>query len=243
MLIANLTLLPALLALMGRAVFWPLIPKPGQTRRSVWGAVASRVVGRPVLTLVIGVTAFGGLALAVLDYSPAGFGAPTVSATSDSARGQAALTAHFASAQSNPTNVVFRHALVGVATPRGPGPGRERPPGLGGLQRRGRRARAHREGSGVHARAAGPALRAPSGPRNRCPVVAPSTSKVPAQAYEAYRATAQFVSADGRTILYDTSLTAGGPETGRRAQRHPARPDGGGVGGDAHRGRRQRRGR
>jgi RND superfamily putative drug exporter len=212
-LIANLTLLPALLALVGRAVFWPLIPRPGQTRRSVWGAVASRVVGRPVLTLVIGVTAFGGLALAVLDYSPVGFGAPTVNATSDSARGQAALTAHFASAQSNPTNVVFRM----------PSSVWQRPAVV-----------AHAESdllaSGAFTAVAGalepigrgaaftPAqlarLHATLGPPQSLPVAPPPTPKIPVQTYEAYRATAQFVSADGTTILFDTSLTAGGPETG-----------------------------
>ncbi|HVA04981.1 MAG TPA: MMPL family transporter [Acidimicrobiales bacterium] len=212
-LIANLTLLPALLALMGRAVFWPLVPTPGQTRRGVWGAVASRVVGRPVITLVVGVTAFGGLALAVLDYSPVGFGSPTVSATSDSARGQAALTTHFASAQSNPTNVVFAmpssvwqhpavlaqaesdllasgvfNAVAGALEPIGRGAAFT-PPQLAQIY-------------------------ATLGPPQSLPVAPRSTTKIPAPAYAAYRATAQFVSADGKTILYDTSLTAGGPETG-----------------------------
>jgi putative drug exporter of the RND superfamily len=211
-LIANLTLLPALLALIGRGVFWPFIPRPGPQRRSVWGAVATRVVGRPVLTLMIGVVAFGGLALAVLDYSPAGFGAPAVSATSDSAQGQAALTAHFASAQSNPTNVVFRmrssvwpdptvlaqaqqdlaasgqfKAVAGALDPNGKGaaftPGQL---------------------AQLHATLGSPQALA---------VIPPSSSKLPPGVYEAHRATAQFVSADGRTVLFDTSLTAGGPET------------------------------
>jgi RND superfamily putative drug exporter len=211
-LIANLTLLPALLALMGRAVFWPLIPKPGQTRRSVWGAVASRVVGRPVLTLVIGVTAFGGLALVVLDYSPAGFGAPSVSSSSDSARGQAALTAHFATAESNPTNVVFtlpssawqhpavlsraQHDLLASGL-FGAVAGALDPNGRGTAFTPGQLTRLYQ------------AL----GPPQSLPVAASPTSPVPTPVYEAYRATAQFVSADGRTILYDTSLRAGGPET------------------------------
>ena len=211
-LIANLTLLPALLALMGRAVFWPLIPKPGQTRRSVWGAVASRVVGRPVLTLVIGASAFGGLALVVLDYSPAGFGAPSVSATSDSAQGQAPLTAHFATAESNPTNVVFtlpssvwQHSAVLSRAQHdlltsglfGAVAGALDPNGQGTAFTPGQLTRLYQ------------AL----GPPQSLPVVAPSTSTVPTPVYEAYRATAQFVSADGRTILYDTSLRAGGPGT------------------------------
>ncbi len=211
-LIANLTLLPALLALMGRAVFWPLVPKPGQTRRSVWGAVAGRVVGRPVITLVIGVTAFGGLALAVLDYSPAGFGAPTVKATSDSARGQAALTAHFASAQSNPTNVVFgmpasvwHHPAVLADAQRDLATSGVFNAVAGALNPNGKTA--------AFTPAQLAQLYGELGPPQSLPIAAPPSSPVAVRTYEAYRATAQFVSADGKTILYDTSLTAGGPET------------------------------
>ncbi len=211
-LIANLTLLPALLALVGRAVFWPLIPKPGPTRRSAWGAVASRVVGHPLRTLVIGVAVFGGLALAVLDYSPAGFGAPTVSATSDSAQGQAVLTAHFATAESNPTNVVFllrtsawqqpavlaraERALVATGKFNAVA-GALDPNGRGGAFTPAQLADLHRT----------------LGPPQSLPATAPANSTVPPRIYGAYRATAQFVSKDGRTILYDTSLAAGGPET------------------------------
>ena len=41
-LLANLTLLPALLAIFGRAVFWPRIPVAGQVKRGVWGQIAAR---------------------------------------------------------------------------------------------------------------------------------------------------------------------------------------------------------
>ena len=59
---ANLTLLPALLAVLGRSVFWPRIPKVGQHKGGAWGRIAAKVVGRPVLTLTIGLVIFGGLA-------------------------------------------------------------------------------------------------------------------------------------------------------------------------------------
>lgn len=217
-LVANLTLLPALLALLGRAVFWPTRPTAGDQRRSLWGAVASRVVRRPVPTLVLGVALFGGLALAVTDYSPGGFGAPTVSATSDSSRGQAALSEHFAAADANPTNIVFRFP-TSVWSP-------SEAPVLARVQDR---LRASRVFAGVagpldpngRASAASGAtltvddlvrLHSALGPPQDLPSApTPSAARLGAPEYEAYRATAQFVSADGRTVQYYTSLAAGDP--------------------------------
>jgi RND superfamily putative drug exporter len=211
-LVANLTLLPALLALMGRAVFWPLIPKAGQTRRSLWGAVAAKVVGRPVLTLVIGVAVFGGLAVSVFDYAPAGFGAPTTTATSDSTQGQAALTAHFASAQSSPTNVVFRMpksvwqdpAVLARAQSALLATG-EFNAVAGALDPNGR--------SAAFTPAQLAQLYGALGPPQGLASSTSPPSNIAAKTFQAYRATAQFVSSDGRTVLYDTALRAGDPET------------------------------
>ena len=46
-LLANLTLLPALLAVLGRSVFWPRIPRAGVHKGGTWGRIAGKVVGRP----------------------------------------------------------------------------------------------------------------------------------------------------------------------------------------------------
>ena len=124
-LLANLTLLPALLAVLGRSVFWPRIPRVGRHKGGAWGRIAGKVVGRPVLTLIIGLVIFGGLALSMLAYTPNGFNNPPVSATSDSGRGQAILSADFPSVQTNPTTVVFRLPVSVWSDPEraGPGPG------------------------------------------------------------------------------------------------------------------------
>lgn len=60
MLIAGLTLLPALFALTGRRAFWPFIPKYGdiqEEKKSFWGKVANKVTKRP-LTFLIPITLF-----------------------------------------------------------------------------------------------------------------------------------------------------------------------------------------
>jgi len=41
-LLANLTLLPALLAVLGRSVFWPRIPEPGTHKGGAWGRIAGK---------------------------------------------------------------------------------------------------------------------------------------------------------------------------------------------------------
>src|SRR6266571_4364089 len=47
LLLAGLTLLPALLAAFGSAVFWPSRPTAGESTTGAWGRLAARVVARP----------------------------------------------------------------------------------------------------------------------------------------------------------------------------------------------------
>jgi len=220
-LVANLTLLPALLALLGRAVFWPLVPKAGQQRRSVWGSVAARIVARPAPTLVVGVLAFGALALAMLDYSPAGFGAPSVPSTADSSQGQAALGAHFASAEANPTDVVFRLRTSAWAAPDVLARAQDALKATGDFTDVASALNPNGRATAFTPAQLG-SLHVALGPPQALPPTRPAGSPVPAGAYQAYRATAQFVSADGRTVLYATSLTAGGPETASALNAVPA---------------------
>ena len=64
MLIAGLTLLPALLAIIGPVAFWPSPVRPGTGRAGWWGPACARIVRRPVATLVAGLIVFGALAVA-----------------------------------------------------------------------------------------------------------------------------------------------------------------------------------
>ncbi|MET9969872.1 MMPL family transporter [Streptomyces sp. NPDC006356] len=63
---AMLTLLPAILVLLGRRVFWPLVPRYGSTpkaRRSLFTAMGSSAGRRPLTVLAAGAVLLGALAL------------------------------------------------------------------------------------------------------------------------------------------------------------------------------------
>ncbi|WP_369180126.1 MMPL family transporter [Streptomyces mutabilis] len=67
---AMLTLLPAILVLLGRRVFWPLVPRYGSTpkaRRSLFNAMGSSAERRPRAVLAGGALLLGALALGSLN--------------------------------------------------------------------------------------------------------------------------------------------------------------------------------
>ncbi|GAC1527973.1 MAG: MMPL family transporter [Thermoleophilaceae bacterium] len=209
-LVAGLTLLPALLTIFGRAAFWPSRPRPGHEHGGAWGRVAGRVVARPRGTLAVGLTVFVGLALALFGYSAAGFGTETAPAGTDSAQGESLLAAHFPIAVRNPTNVIFR--LRGsvwsdpaplAAAQQGLAGSREFTAALGALNPNGVTV-APAQLTALHARL---------GPPQRLALTEPPAlaASIPAPVYAAYRAESQFVSADGRTIQDYVTLRAGDP--------------------------------
>ncbi len=215
MLLAGLTLLPALLAILGRAVFWPTKTLPRDSADGTWGRVAARLVRRPVRTLTVGVLALGALSLFALGFKPTGFGGDvSAPAGSSAAKGNAALTAFFPQSSANPTNVVMyfptsvwedpgqlRTADDGlragpyfstVTGPLDPNGNPLTPDELSSLYRL------------VH----------PYGSAQELvtkPLVPPSGSGVPAAAYLTYLTTARFVSADGHTAQWEVGLRAGTP--------------------------------
>ncbi|MGA8015848.1 MAG: MMPL family transporter, partial [Candidatus Dormiibacterota bacterium] len=97
MLLAGLTLLPALLAILGRAVFWPsrLTVRSSPTS-GWWGRVAAAFIRRPGVTAICGLLIFAALAVGSVGTSTAGFADQTAGPSgSDSAAGQAVLAQHF----------------------------------------------------------------------------------------------------------------------------------------------------
>ncbi|HJT55620.1 MAG TPA: MMPL family transporter [Ktedonobacteraceae bacterium] len=209
MLLAALTLLPALLSIFGRAAFWPSKVSPGADKPGAWGQVAGQIVRRPALTLIIGVVLFGVLTVAAFGYAPAGFaGTTTGPSGSDSANGTAAISAHYPAAVAKPTTVLLQfptsvwsnltvvqqaeqqlsrssefHSVSGPLNPNGT----------------------------AITPAQLEALYAQLGSPSALPPVPPSSVTVSARVYNAYRSTAQFISPDGRTVAFYTTLAAGDP--------------------------------
>jgi len=205
MLVAALTLLPALVAVFGRALFWPSRPKAGQQTTGAWGRVATRVVRRPWVVLVAGVILFGAPALGLVAFSTGGFtsGAP---AGSDSAAGSAAIAAHFPTGNSNPETLLLRFDTPIWAHPESLSRASDMlsaEPGLssvsGPLDPNGTPLTIDQLVS----------LHAQLGPADALPPSPPAGASVPASAYQAYRATAQFISRDGTTVQFYAVATAG----------------------------------
>ena len=210
MLLAALTLTPALLAVFGRAVFWPA-PIRHAERRGLWARLADVVIARPVVTLVLGVMFLGGLAVAAAGYTSSGFGGTSTGpAGSDSAAGTAAINAHYPVAVTSPTAVllVYKSSVWAGLTPV-----QQAENGLGskpvfasvnGLL--------NPNGTPVSTQQL-QSLYQQLGPPGQLPATPPPNSPVPPQQYAAYRATSQFVSPDGKTVQFYTTLTAGPPTT------------------------------
>jgi putative drug exporter of the RND superfamily len=216
-LLVELTFFPALIAILGRALFWPSMPLVGEQRAGRWGVIAARVCRRPVIAVVGGVALFGGLAFGLIGYAPSGFNPGGAIEGTDSALGLAALQDHFGASALGATDVVFRfdHSVWGdpfllLAAQQD-------------LSFSGRFSSVEGplEASGV--------VLPPTVLENLYRSLGPPQSLAPAAPdsdmdpflYDAYRSTAAFITADGRTVMYKTSLTAGAPGTTQALQAIP----------------------
>ncbi len=209
MLLAGLTLLPALLAVAARFAF-PGVAGAGnrsETKDGIWGRAAGRAVRRPLLTLGAGVLIFAALALAALGYRTAGLNrSATAPAGSDAAAGNALLAGHFRQLAVNPARLVLEY----------PAPV---------WQHSGELAEAEQSlrASGLFAELAGPlngnggtltaaaysAARAELGSPQGLPLAEPPGLRIPRSTYDAYRASAQYVSQNGQIVQFLGGLRAG----------------------------------
>jgi len=97
MLLAGLTLLPALIAIGGRKLFWPSqLDHHQEPRRRSWFRLASLATNHPLATLGTGVAVFALAAIGLLGTSTTGFAAPSKGPSgSASARASALLAKNF----------------------------------------------------------------------------------------------------------------------------------------------------
>jgi len=211
-LLAGLTLLPALLAIFGKAAFWPTRVTAGAARDGAWGTIAARLIRHPARTLTVGVLLFGALALAALGYHSSGFGgAANAPKGTEAAAGNALVASHFPQSSSNPANLIFRYkapvwlrpeevaiaasslrssgqftALLGPLTPNGTTLSPE-------------------TYAKLHAQLGDPASLAPTRPA--------ADDDISTIDYNAYRSSAAFVGAGGLVIQFEASLRAGGQQS------------------------------
>jgi RND superfamily putative drug exporter len=206
LLLADLTLLPALLAIAGRAVFWPTsTAKRMPIALGIWGRLTGGFVRRPILTLSLGILVFGGLALGSLGTSLVGSGAQTSGpAGADSTVGTTVIAAHYPGATQSPTLALLRFpqsvwehpdhlVLVQQDLARGPAIRMV----LGPLNPDGFTLTSEQL---VH-------LHTLLGPAQALPPIPPAKTPISVQLYNAYRATAAYLSADGHTVQCVLLLT------------------------------------
>jgi RND superfamily putative drug exporter len=107
-LLASLTLTPALFMIAGSGAFWPRASHPaGPHTAGPWAWVAARVGRHPLAALAVGLGLLGALGAGLAGYRTTGLsGDPP--AGSDSAAGAAVISAHFPQASAGGDEAVFR---------------------------------------------------------------------------------------------------------------------------------------
>ncbi len=133
-LIAMTTLLPALLVILGRWVFWPRIPHngdPDAPAGTLWARVGARIVRRPRTVWVGACLVLGAVALGSLGLKTGLNNEHLYVSHPGSIVGQQMLTAHYRAGQSNPVQVVTAPAdadRVAAAIRGVPGVAQVQPP-------------------------------------------------------------------------------------------------------------------
>jgi putative drug exporter of the RND superfamily len=109
-LFAMVTLLPALLVIFGRWVFWPRRPTLGSaepTEHGIWARIGRRMARRPRVVWVVTAVVLGALALGTTQLEANGLQSKDSFRTKPEAvKGEAVLARHFAAGAGNPVQVV-----------------------------------------------------------------------------------------------------------------------------------------
>jgi RND superfamily putative drug exporter len=113
---AMITLLPALLVIFGRWMFWPLRPtlgSPEPTERGLWARIGARMARRPRLVWVVTAVVLGSLALGVTGLEANGLqGKDSFRTSPESVKGEEVLASHFPAGAGNPVQVIGNAAAA-----------------------------------------------------------------------------------------------------------------------------------
>jgi RND superfamily putative drug exporter len=111
-LFAMLTLLPALLVIFGRWIFWPVRPtlgSPEPTERGLWARIGQRMARRPRVVWIVTAVVLGALALGVTQLEANGLQSKDSFRTKpESIKGEEVLARHFPAGAGNPVQVIGR---------------------------------------------------------------------------------------------------------------------------------------
>ena len=115
-LLAMMTLLPAMLVIVGRWVFWPVRPAYGSaepTSRGIWARVGRGIAVRPRVVWVATALVLGAMALGLTGLKASGLtNAQSFRGHPDSVTGQTVLDQHFAGGSGQPVMVVGNSAAA-----------------------------------------------------------------------------------------------------------------------------------
>jgi putative drug exporter of the RND superfamily len=115
-LLAMISLLPALLVIMGRWTFWPVRPTPGShepTSTGLWAKVGWAISHRPRKVWVGTAVVLGALSFGALGLNANGLTAEQqFTGTPDSVKGDRVVAAHFVSDASNPLQIIANESAA-----------------------------------------------------------------------------------------------------------------------------------
>jgi RND superfamily putative drug exporter len=113
-LLAMITLLPALLVIFGRWLFWPVRPKAGSaepTATGLWARLGGRIASRPRVVWITTALVLGALSLGLFQLNANGLSTEdTYTTKQPSVTGEEVLARHFAAGGGQPVTVIANAA-------------------------------------------------------------------------------------------------------------------------------------